>query len=113
MAVGRERRNLLPRRFSVCERVGTLGTQPRIREFHESDLRRALPSLPLPHPPLKSHPSSRNLDFQIYHLATDWLSRLVRLLFLLPNGSAHVTSSGQTIYFRKSYVYLAIYYVFI
>lgn len=35
-----EKEGIFCRGFSVCERIRTPGTQPRIREFHELDLRR-------------------------------------------------------------------------
>jgi len=35
-----EKEGIFCRGFSVCERIRTPGTQPRIRKFHELDLRR-------------------------------------------------------------------------
>lgn len=92
MAVGRERRNLLPRVFRVwayknSRNVTTYQRIPRVR--FKARYQRTL--LPLPHSPPKSHPSSRNLDFQIYHLATSRFFWLALSLPLFPNSLAHVT----------------------
>lgn len=102
MAVGRERRNLLPRVFRVwayknAKSAATYQRIPRVR--FKARYQRTL--LPLPHPPPKSHPSSQNLDFQIYHLATGWFFWLALSLSLPPNGLAHVTSYSN-LYFAFS-----------
>lgn len=96
------KKNLLPRVFRVwayknSRNAATYQRIPRVR--FQARYQRTL--LPLPHPPSKSHPSSQNLDFQIYHLATSWFFWLILPLSFLPNSFAHVTSYSN-LYFAFS-----------